>query len=432
MRTLMIVLLLACAAASTPDERITAAVAALNGTAEDYEAFAQEAFSKEMLAAGPERRKQFYARLRGDFGKLTAGAIQRTSPTSVRVPVEGATGLRGALIFEHGSEPPYRLTSFSVGVGGPAGNQGPKLPPPPIRGSMSGSELAAALDPYLLRLTKDELFSGVVLIARDGKPVFERAYGLASHTYDFPNRTTTRFDLASINKQFTKVAIGQLREQNRLSLEDPLGKHLPDYPNAGARKATIGQLLEHRGGLTDFFDQMPELSLGRFRSNHDWYEYVAPLPLAFEPGTKRQYCNSCYVVLGEIIERLSGMPYEQYIQRNVFDPAGMKHTGFFHRDAPIADVATGYTKEAGEGLRSNTFQHGAAGSAAGGAYATAADLLAFERRFREGGEAVGYAGGAPGVNASVESSGTWVVIVLANMDPPAATGLTSVLHKALQ
>ena len=306
-----------------------------------------------------------------------------------------------------------------------------QLPPPPINGSMNGPELAAALDPYLQRLTKDGLFSGVVLIAKDGKPFFERAYGLASRAYDVPNRATTRFDIGSINKQFTKQAVEQLRVQEKLSLDDTIGKHIPDYPVAGARKATVRQLLEHKGGLADFFDEMPRLSLGRFRSNHDWYVYVSTLPLDFEPGAQRQYCNSCYVVLGEIIERVSGMPYERYIQRNVFDAAGMKSSGFFHRDSLAANVATGYTKTRGE-MRSSAFEHGAAGSAAGGAYATAADLLAFERKFRRTGQTAGYAGGAPGVNALVRGDDKWTVVVLANVDPPAAEGLAPMLHKALQ
>ncbi|HEY0157544.1 MAG TPA: serine hydrolase domain-containing protein [Thermoanaerobaculia bacterium] len=430
MRRLLLVLLLAATSVSTVDDRVNATLAALNGTAEDWETYSQQAFTKSALSGGPDKRRQLHETLRRDFGKLVPGTISRPSPTSVRITLESKGGMPAVLRLEHEAEPPYRLTSLSAGIGAGAQDRGPRLPPPPIRGSMTAAELTEALDPYLHRLTANELFSGVVLIAKEGRPLFERAYGLASRTYGVPNRTSTRFDIGSINKMFTETAIARLTAEKKLAPGDTIGKHLPDYPNVAARGATIRQLLDHRGGFADFFPKMTELPLGAFRSNRDWYEYAAPLPLDFEPGTARQYCNSCFVVLGEIIERVSGIPYEQYIQRHVFDPAGMKQTGFFHRDSLAADVATGYTRERGP-MRSNAFEHGAAGSAAGGAYSTAADLLAFERWAAKSGAERGYAGGAPGVNAAIEN-GHWTVIVLANLDPPAASGLAPALYRALQ
>jgi D-alanyl-D-alanine carboxypeptidase len=272
----------------------------------------------------------------------------------------------------------------------------------------------------------------------------------------------TRFNLGSINKLFTKVAIGQLVAAGTLALTDTVGALLPDYPDSPARRATVDQLLGHRGGIADFFGPAFNAApKAQFRANADYYRFVAAQPVRFEPGARQEYCNGCYIVLGAIVERASGMPYETYVARHVFGPAGMTGAGWFAADALPPLVAKGYTRRTGPDtpdgpLHPNDAMHGVAGSAAGGGHATAADLQAFDTALRTGrlldpsrtawmlqtdrvesgasGRArggIGAAGGAPGINAALESDGTWTVVVLANLDPPAAIAVAQSIRRAL-
>lgn len=241
----------------------------------------------------------------------------------------------------------------------------------------------------------------------------------------------------------------------KLSYSDTLGKHLPDYPQEQSRAATIEQLLGHAAGIGDIFGEtFAGTPKDRFRSNADYLRFISQQPPLFAPGTRTQYCNGCYIVLGAIIERVSGMPYEQYLAGHVFKPAGMTHTGFPHTDSIEPDIAIGYTRRTPDGhLRSNVLMRGAAGSAAGSAFATAADLLAYDNALRErrlldeqgtsrvlrteakgtarvmGG--YGIAGGAPGTSAVLDSDGVWTVIALANLDPPSGEAIGTAIMRAL-
>jgi D-alanyl-D-alanine carboxypeptidase len=350
-------------------------------------------------------------------------------------------------------EPPRRIVR-----GGP--DQGPPLAPPPINASMTKDELSKALDGYLTGLTAKDEFAGVVLIAKDGAPVYQGAYGLADRERKTPVTVTTRFNYASIGKAFTKTAIAQLIGQNKLAATDTVGKLLPDYPNEQTRAATVDQLLNMRGGIADFFgpafDAAPK---AQFKTNADYFRLVSSQPPLFAPGEREQYCNGCYIVLGAIIEKVTGMPYEKYIADHVFKPAGMTGAGF-----PLADPrgsARGYTRRGSGGpggpgapLRDNAEMHGVAGSAAGGSYGQASDLLAFDNALREQrlldakmtgwyfripppppgrvtGLDGGIGGGAPGINTLLETAGPWTIIVVGNLDPPAAMRLGSAIAKAL-
>jgi D-alanyl-D-alanine carboxypeptidase len=448
--------------AQAPDTVIRGRVRALfealsGGSAERFEAMAQEAFAPEMLARrSPQERRELFERIREDFGAMTLGDVRAVNGETVELTVKGASGLLGSIELAFEAVAPYRIASMAMRV--EAGGSEPRSPrPPAVSGAMAPADLARGIDEHVAQLAASDAFAGVVLVARDGVAIFEKAYGLADREKQLPVTTTTRFSLGSINKIFTKTAIGQLVAQGRLALTDTIGRWLPDYPNERARAATIDQLLTHRAGIADFFG--PEFAAApkaQFRSNADYYRFVARQPLLFEPGTKRQYCNGCYVVLGAIIERVTGTRYEDYIATHVFDKAGMEDAGFFASDRLPAGVARGYTRRSAQGegvLKDNVDMHGVAGSAAGGAYATAADLLAFDSALREhrlldakgtawlldtdvpasgraGGE-LGIAGGAPGVNAILESNGTWTTIVLANLDPPAAGQLGTSIQRQL-
>lgn len=431
---------------------VDAFVAAFNGTAADWEAMARAHFTPELLAkrtAG--ERAAMHRQLRGEFGTIDPGEIRRRGADApLELMIEGSTGAKGSIALHLSG---FRIAAIAVEAGG--GDES-GLPPPPVNGGMDAAALTAALDAYLATLAADDVLSGVVLVAKDGKPIFERAYGLADRGNRVPNTTATRFNLGSINKTFTQAAIAQLAAAEKISYATPLGVVIPGYPQEVTRTATIDQLLTHTAGIADFFGPaFDRASKDGFGANADYFRHVSSQPALFAPGERSRYCNGCYITLGEIIERVSGLPYEQYVAEHVFKPAGMTQTGYPRADAVEANIAEGYTRRAGgSGLRRNLYTRGAAGSAAGGGYATAADLLAYDNALREGrildaaGVArllrgarlepgrramgdFGIAGGAPGINAVLESDGVWTVVVLTNLDPPTGEQLGTAIMRAL-
>jgi CubicO group peptidase (beta-lactamase class C family) len=428
------------------------------GNAERFEAMARDRFAPALLARRtPAERAQMVERIRGDFGTMTLGGIRNTNDAQMVLIVRGSTGMAGRIQLTVEPAPPYRIASLSIEVGdqeeGPVGP-----PPPPINGAMTRADLDRALDTWLAARAKADGFAGVVAIAKDGTLVFQKAYGLANRDAKMPVMVSTRFNVASIGKAFTKTAVGQLISQGKLALTDTIGQWLPDYPNPKARAATVDQLLNHQAGIADFFgpafDAAPK---SQFASNADYYRFVSAQPPLFDPGTSRQYCNGCYVVLGEIVAKVSGQRYEDYITEHVFQPAGMFGAGFFRSDRMPAATAQQYSRQlpGSKGSLQNAREaHGVTGSAAGGAYASAGDLLAFDDAMRTGKllddkmaawflesepaaagtrarGGIGIAGGAPGTNALLESDERWAVAVVGNLDPPASVGVGQAIKRAL-
>lgn len=323
---------------------------------------------------------------------------------------------------------PFLLVVLGLPACPPLLAQGPAGPLPRER-------LVPAVEQLLDSLVREDRFSGVVLLADGDEPVLERAYGLADRESRRPNTLATRFNIGSINKAFTATAVRQLAAQGRLSLDDRLARHLPEYPNrAVAEQVTLRQLLDHTAGVGgNIFGAPPGLSRSQLRHNRDFIQLFAAEPLAFAPGTERRYCNACYVLLGAVIERVSGRDYYEYVREHVLRPAGMDATDSYALDSLPPNTAVGYTR-GGPGmpqqgaLRRNTDLLPGRGSAAGGGYSTARDLWNFARAVRErriqgapeGG--LGVAGGGPGINAILESglAGRYTLVVLANMDPPVA------------
>ena len=442
--------------------RIDAYVAALSsGSAERFEAMAKEHFTPELLARNPDQRPRMVERVRADFGGLSIAGEEVPSPTHVDLTMKSSTNampLTIAMDFE--AAPPYRIAGVALRAGGPPGGGGgrggpPPIPAPPIAARMSDAELSASLDGYLAGLARSGDFAGVVLVAKNGTAIFTRAYGVADRERNVPMSPEMRFNYASIGKAFTKTAIGQLIAAGKLKESDTVGALLPDYPNAEAKPATIDQLLDFRVGIADFFGEaFSRADKSRFQSNHDYYGFVAPQPLKFAPGARTEYCNGCYIVLGEIIAKVSGMPYERYIQERVFTPAGMKTAGFLAYGDP--NVPPSYTRPGPDApWTPGAGGHGRRGSAAGGSFGTVRDLLAFDNALRthvlfdarttawyfgnpasasgpRAMDALGIAGGAPSANASMEANGVWTVITLGNLDPPNAvrvgTGIAGALY----
>ena len=310
---------------------------------------------------------------------------------------------------------------------------------------------------YLERRTEEGTFSGVVLIAKDGITTFQEAYGLASKRFKVPNKIDTKFNIGSINKMFTSVAILQLLEKGKLALDDPIGTYLPDFPKEVAGKITIRHLLQHRSGWGHYWEHETYLETWvDLRTIDDYMEFIKDTPLDFEPGTGEQYSNTGFVVLGAIIEKVSGQSYYDYVREEIFEPTGMKNTDSYEMDDPVENLAIGYTNMSPYGpeegyQRENIFMHSVKGTSAGGGYSTAEDMLKFDialrndlllspsytdllfNRFNEPEESrsrsgrLGFAGGAPGINAILEINFDtgYTVIVLSNYDPPVAMDLGS-------
>lgn len=300
----------------------------------------------------------------------------------------------------------------------------------------------------------EDAFSGVLLVARGDEVLLQRAWGLADRAAGTPVTLDTRFRLGSMNKMFTAVAVLQLVEAGRLSLEGSVGQSLPGYPNADIAKVTLRQLLTHAGGTGDIFGPAFDQHRLSLKTHDDYVRLYGTRGPTHPPGQAHEYSNYGYVLLGAIIERASGLAYEDYVARHVFAPAGMHDTGALPEDVDVPGRARAYTRKEGAWVdAADTLPY--RGTAAGGGYSTAADLLKFARALqagillspaslaeatrrqtpwygygfmvgqRHGVAGFGHGGGAEGMNASlgIFPAQDTVVIGLSNLDPPAVERL---------
>jgi CubicO group peptidase (beta-lactamase class C family) len=330
------------------------------------------------------------------------------------------------------------------------------------------------------RSAAEDRFSGVAMIAKGNKVIFQKAYGMAEKVFDVPNRIDTKFNLGSMNKMFTATAIAQLVEAGKLSFDATLADVLPEYPNRdAAAKIKIRNLLTHTSGLGDFFDN-PEFRPYRqnFQSPKDYFRLFASKPLMFEPGTRFSYSNAGFVVLGAVIEKVSGQSYFDYIREHIYKPAGMTDSDSYELTEVVPNLAIGYGRFEDDPMgidprRSNIAFLPWKGSPAGGGYSTAPDLLKFVQAFRSGKlvspgmrdmlissktkmagahrggdygfgfvieelsgkKVVGHGGG--GANSGIDSNlkflldGGYTVIVMSNYDSPTADDLAYEITRLL-
>lgn len=229
------------------------------------------------------------------------------------------------------------------------------------------------VDVYLNKLK----FNGTVLLAKKGNILFRQGYGMANLQKKSPNTPNNIFQIGSVTKQFTALAIMQLQEQGKLNVKDPIQTYLPDYPHGD--KITIHHLLTHTSGIPNYTD-FPDFleTIGQQVTVEQNLDKFKDKPLDFEPGSMSQYSNSGYIVLGAIIERVSKQTYENYIYEHIFKPLGMNDSGF--RDGDVADkqFAVGYTK--GLDTPSETpFVDTSNTYSAGAIYSTIDDLYKWDR-----------------------------------------------------
>lgn len=324
----------------------------------------------------------------------------------------------------------------------PASIPAPTRVPPAQIGRLVDAELAAMGD-----------FSGAVLVAREGRPIYSRAEGFADRAHGVRNTAQTRFRIASMGKMFTAVAILQLSQARKLDLDATVGSILTEYPNAEfGRGVTVRQLLTHTGGAGDFMSKLWADNYLRLNTPADYIALFGGRSPAFKPGSRFDYANYGFIVLGRMVEVVSGESYEDYLRAHIFEPAGMFSSGLNAPPIEASQLATSYVKTVdGYGPPPPPFQ--GAATPAGGAYTTVGDLLAFanaldgwrlldrkhtqlllapkvkgddgeyafgfEVRDTNGVNDVGHDGGGPGENGGLRilNKGEVTVIALSNVAP---------------
>jgi len=237
------------------------------------------------------------------------------------------------------------------------------------------------IENYLEELNNNNEISGNILIAKKDSIVFQKSYGYSNLDFKIPNTLDTKFSIASMGKMFTGISIMQLVERGQLSTDDKIGKYLPEYPNKLVRDSVnIHQLLTHTSGLPDFMTADYYASAkDRYRTIHDLSHLYQTKELRYAPGTKFAYCNSDYIVLGLIIEKVSGLTYDEYIEKNIFKIANMTNTKNYMKDHIVENLAVGYSRSTvypGE-LMKNLYLGSVTGGSAGGGYSTLSDILNF-------------------------------------------------------
>ena len=355
----------------------------------------------------------------------------------------------------------------------------------PLQSQNGAADLQLALDSLISRLAAADSFSGAVMFVPPKGRAYERSTGLANRETGSAINIDTKIQIASTTKLFTNIAIRQLEQAGKLSLSDTVGKFLPEYHNATVRsKVTVEQLLKHRSGVGSFWNQRFLATLPDIRSVNDYIALFQDDSLLFEPGTGEAYSNCGYVILGAIIERVSGKSYHDYLREHVFGPAGMTETMPYDRRSLRSNAAIGYTFQplarpmtgdrrlAGPGgqrpgyapragttpdaaLEARTRQPNASiqpglSGPAGDHYSTVGDFVKLarailDRKLLDSARTTAllgdrYArgvdfranGGGPGTNAefSIFPPGD-IMVVLSNYDPPAATTVARFIRSRL-
>lgn len=244
----------------------------------------------------------------------------------------------------------------------------------------------AELHGFVQGLARSDKFSGVVLVAKDGQVLHEHAYGKRDELGDDSNTVQTRFNLASAGKMFTAVAVLQHVAAGRIEWDTPVGAVLKDYPNPEfATKVTIRHLLTHTAGAGDIDLFGPENARNRQRARtvEQMLALHADRAPAFEPGSRQEYGNFGHVVLGRIVEVLSGLSFEDYLSKHIFEPVGMTRTGFVDCVDASSDLAVGRV-DVGDQRKRNCETLPSRGFPAGGQVSTARDMLLFVEALKSG------------------------------------------------
>lgn len=384
-----------------------------------------------------------------------------TATRFVAILKEHASDTFVRLVFEIEAVAPHRIKDITLNaIPTPA-----EFAPPRLTEAAALDALRAEID----RVVAKGDFSGAVLVAKNGAPIFAQAYGLADRANKIANTLETRFRIGSMNKMFTAVATMQLVQAKKLDLQDTVGKHLKDYPNKDvASKVTIHHLLTHTGGTGDIFGPDYDTKRLTLRTLEDYVKLYGNRELEHAPGEKFQYSNYGFLLLGVIIARVTAQTYYDRVQASVFKPAKMTSTASPFEDKPAVGRSIAYTKHGPDKPLTDwtnaidTLPIRA--TSAGGGDSTVNDLLRFANALTQnklldakhtelllagkvedgkyaygfnddnadGVRCVGHGGGAPGMNGEllICDSG-YTIAVLANMDPPRANRIAGFIRARL-
>ncbi|MCH8020016.1 beta-lactamase family protein [candidate division KSB1 bacterium] len=418
----------------------------------EYETYIKENFSEQFLKDYPmTEHLGFFRQMSMMHGGFRIHSIEKsTEDEFVFIGKSKKMDAWRRLLFEIESEPPYRVSGLGIEMAAPPEGMDR------IEKKLTEKEILEFAESELQKMAESDDFSGAVLIAKNGKALFKKAYGMASKRFNIANNVNTKFNIGSINKSFTQMAIAQLLEKNKIEIDETIGKYLADFPEEIAEKVTIKHLLTMKSGMGSYWNDEWQAKWSTIKTVDELIEIIKKIPLDFEPGTSRRYSNSGYVVLGAIIEKVTGQSYYDYVRENIYKPAGMENTDSYELDQIVPNLAIGYMQNQSQNpYNSNKFQnnllaHSVKGAPAGGGYSTLDDLLKYVEALqknqlagtkytnlvlglfqntenpnkRPGG--LGIAGGAPvGINAMVKTDfkSGYTVIVLSNYDPPVASDL---------
>src|SRR6266436_2759532 len=249
-----------------------------------------------------------------------------------------------------------------------------------FQGAAVAQDKGRKIDELVSVYNKYGQFNGSVLVADSGKVIFKKGFGLANMEWNIPNQPDTKFRLGSITKQFTATLILQLVEQGKIKLDGKLTDYLPDYRKDTGAKVTIHNLLSHTSGVPNYTAQQgffQNVSRNPFTVD-DFIKKYASGDLEFEPGTKFNYSNSGYFLLGAIIEKVTGKPYEQVLKEKIFDPLGLKDSGYDHWETILSKRAIGYTQTP-RGYETAPYLDMSIPYAAGSLYSTVEDLYLWDQ-----------------------------------------------------
>lgn len=377
-------------------------------------------------------------------GGMELVEITRSDPFRIETVVhQPLSDERWILAVHVETDEPNRIEAVMLG----------RAPLPGIEPALKDQEAAEAFINYVGRLASADLFSGAVLIARHGSILAQQAFGLANRDFGVANDLQTRFNAASLCKSWTGVAIGQLIEAGKLSFKDPLATYI-EYPDAdSAAEIRIEHLLSHTAGLDSYFTkEFYRTARHLLRTVDDYLALSKDQFPAFKAGTRWKYSNTGMVVLGKVIEIITGGTYFDYVQENILDRAGMTRSGFFELDHVNDNLAVGYGKKwsvNGMKVVNSLFENFVGGCPAGCGFSTVEDTFRFAEALKDGqlvskemagiltsakpelnspdygyGFGVhperalyGHSGGLLGVSANldiVEKPEGWVIVVLAN------------------
>jgi CubicO group peptidase (beta-lactamase class C family) len=370
---------------SEAERRVKELVELLNsGDGAEFEKYVAEHFAPSFQQNVPmERHLDFFHSIHDTSQGLEFHSFQEATLNEARALLKTKlTGGWMSLQARVESKPPHRI----VGLGARRAQKPPADAEPPKK--RTDIEIRDELQTLMKKLADADVFSGTVLLARDGVPIFQGAYGVANKDFNVPNQIDTKFNLGSMNKMFTAVAAAQLVERGKLSFDDPLSKYLPEFPDPeSAQKIKIKHLLTHTAGLGGFFSEAwRDSSRALYRTVDDQMKRAAADErLLFEPGTRHKYSNTGMLVMGKVIEVASGQDYYEFVRENIYLPAAMLNTDCYELDKVNPNLAVGYEKhyeDNGVSFRNNLFEHVMRGGPQGGGYSTVEDLLRFDVALR--------------------------------------------------